>query len=80
MGFELCTARAPTEAEISQILKLLDSQRQRVAAGWLNPREIATGDPAKLPEVPEGCTPQDAAVWTLVSRVLLNLDETISKN
>lgn len=80
LGFELCTARAPTEAETSQILKLLDSQRQRVAEGWLNPREIAKGDPAKLPELPEGCTPQDAAVWTLVSRVLLNLDETISKN
>ena len=25
-------------------------------------------------------TPQDAAAWTLVARVLLNLDETITKN
>jgi hypothetical protein len=30
--------------------------------------------------VPAGATPQDAAAWTLVSRVLLNLDETITKN
>ncbi|MCC7336085.1 MAG: PSD1 domain-containing protein [Pirellulaceae bacterium] len=80
LGFELCTSREPTEAETTEVLKLLTSQRERVAEGWLNPREIATGDPAKLPELPEGCTPQDAAVWTLVARVLLNLDETISKN
>jgi hypothetical protein len=51
-----------------------------VADGWLNPREILTGDPAALPELPENTTPQDAAAWTLVARVLLNLDETISKN
>lgn len=80
LGFELCTARTPREVETAEVLKLLASQRERVAEGWLNPREIATGDPAKLPELPEGCTPQDAAVWTLVARVLLNLDETISKN
>lgn len=80
LGFTLCTARPPTENETNALLKLLSEQRQRVADGWLNPREIATGDPAKLPELPSGCTPQDAAVWTLVSRVLLNLDETISKN
>ncbi len=80
VGFLLCTARQPSELEVATILGLVAEQRQRVAEGWLNPREIATGDPAKLPELPGQCTPQDAAVWTLVARVLLNLDETISKN
>ncbi len=80
LGFQLCTARPPTVAETDAVLKLLSEQRQRVADGWLNPRAIATGDPAKLPVLPEGCTPQDAAVWTLAARVMLNLDETISKN
>jgi hypothetical protein len=51
----------------------------RLAEGWLNPRDIATGDPAKLPELPAGATPQDAAAWTMAARVLLNLDETITK-
>ena len=50
------------------------------ADGWVNAREIATGDPAVLPTLPAKTTPQDAAAWTLVSRVLLNLDETITKN
>lgn len=80
LGFQLCTSRLPTAAETEEILKLVEHQRQRVADGWLDPREITTGDPAKLPELPGQATPQDAAAWTLVSRVLLNLDETISKN
>lgn len=78
-AFLLCTSRAPTEAEQQEVLKLLKSQRQRLADGWLNPREVATGDPSKLPELPEGTTPQDAGAWTLTARVLLNLDETLSK-
>ncbi len=79
-AFQLCTARHPSPAESAELVKLLSSQRARVADGWLNPRAIASGDPATLPELPQGCTPQDAAVWTLAARVLLNLDETISKN
>lgn len=79
-AFRSCTSREPSESEIDEIQKLLASQRQRLAEGWLNPREIATGDPARLPSLPDGANPQDAAAWTLVARVLLNLDETISKN
>ena len=76
----LCTSRHPSDAERDEVLALLKSRRQRVAEGWLNPRDITTGDPMTLPELPPGTTPQDAAAWTLVARVLLNLDETISKN
>ena len=79
-AFLLCTSRVPVEAEREQILSLLASRRQRLADGWLNPREVISGDPAKLPDLPPESTPQDAAAWTLVSRVLLNLDETMSKN
>ena len=78
-AFFLCTSRQPTAKERDSILDLLKSRRQRLAEGWLNPREIATGDPALLPTVPADTTPQDAAAWTLTARVLLNLDETISK-
>ncbi|HEX5105737.1 MAG TPA: DUF1553 domain-containing protein, partial [Pirellulaceae bacterium] len=79
-AFFLCTSRKPTADERQAILDLLASRRKRLAEGWLNPREIATGDPAKLPALPGDATPQDAAAWTLAARVLLNLDETISKN
>jgi len=79
-AFLLCMSRLPTTAEREAVLALLASRRQRLADGWLNVREIATGDPAKLPDLPANATPQDAAAWTLAARVMLNLDETISKN
>ena len=79
-AFQLCTSRRPTSDEREEMLALLRSRRQRLADGWLDIREVATGDPTKLPELPPKTTPQDAAAWTLVARVLLNLDETINKN
>lgn len=79
-AFRLCTARAPKPAEVGEVVSLLQSQRQRVADGWVSSREITTGDATKLPPVPQGATPTDAAAWTIVSRVLLNLDETVTKN
>ncbi|MCY2964540.1 MAG: PSD1 and planctomycete cytochrome C domain-containing protein [Planctomycetota bacterium] len=79
-AFSLCTLRQPTPAERDAILTLLESRRKRIADGWLNPREVTTGDPATLPALPPNTTPQDAAAWTLVARVLLNLDETMTKN
>lgn len=78
-AFLLCTSRQPNADEQQAVLELLQSRRKRLADGWLNPREVVTGDPAKLPELPPETTPQDAAAWTLTSRVLLNLDETITK-
>lgn len=80
LAYQLCMARLPSEEEQTVLMDLLESQRRRVAEGWLNPREIVTGLPDKLPDLPVGTTPQDAAVWTLAARVLLNLDETICKN
>jgi hypothetical protein len=78
-AYKLATCRSVTAEEKTQLLKFLEQQRKRLAEGWLNPREILTGDPGKLKELPEGITPQDAAAWTLAARILLNLDETLSK-
>ncbi len=78
-AYLLCTSRPATDAEKQEVSKTLARYRARLAEGWLNPREVITGDPAKLPELPAGVTPQEAAAWVLMSRVLLNLDETITK-
>ena len=69
----------PTDEELRELLAFVADQRKRIADGWTNVREVATCHGDKLPAVPTGATPQDA-VWTLASRVILNLDETISKN
>jgi hypothetical protein len=78
-AYKIATSRSATAEEKSQLIKFIEQQRKRLADGWLNPREILTGDPGKLKELPQGTTPQDAAAWTLAARVLLNLDETLSK-
>ena len=56
----------------------MDKQKKRIADGWVNPLEVATGKNEK-PKLPEGATPTQLAAYTVVSRVLLNLDETITK-
>lgn len=78
-AYRLCTSRAPQPAEREVLMKLIASRRQRIAEGWLSVRELTTGEATRLPELPPGTTPQDAAVWTILSRVLLNLDETVTK-
>jgi hypothetical protein len=79
-AFRLCTSRLPRPEEVDDITALLASRRARLRDGWLSARTITTGNPETLPVLPAGATPTDAAAWTIVARVLLNLDETLSKN
>jgi hypothetical protein len=58
---------------------LLAKQKTRFSADDAKPWELAANDSSKLPALPDGATPADAAAWTAVARVLLNLDETITK-
>ena len=79
-AFRLCTSRMPKPEETREILALLKSRQQKIADGWLAPKEIVLDTPEKMKELPPGTTPNQAAAWTLVARVLLNLDESLSKN
>jgi hypothetical protein len=79
-AFRLCTCRTALPAEVDEIVGLLQSRRTRLADGSLSATQIASGDSGKLPELPPGITPEDAAAWTITARVLLNLDETLTKN
>jgi hypothetical protein len=78
-AFRLCVARPPAAAELTELTRLLESQRRRLADGWLNPGEIITGSKDSFGVLPAGVTPTQLASYTLVARVLLNLDETITK-
>jgi len=78
-AFRRCVARPPTAEEKAELLKLLSKQQERFARANAKPWELAANDPAHLPQLPKDATPAQAAAWTVVSRVLLNLDETITK-
>ena len=78
-AFRRALARPPSPAEKQELLNLLEKQRQRIADGWINPHEIATGKNELPSDLPEGTTPAQWAAYTIVSRVLLSLDETITK-
>jgi mono/diheme cytochrome c family protein len=77
--FRRAVSRKPTKDELADLMGLMERQQKRIADGWVNPYELATGKnelPAKLPS---GTTPTQLAAYTVVSRVALNLDETITK-
>jgi hypothetical protein len=78
-AFRCCLARPPSEPEATALLDLLHRQTQRFERPGENPWTLAAGEGAKQPALPAGVTPPQLAAWTAVARVLLNLDETITK-
>jgi hypothetical protein len=74
-GFRLCVARAPESEELDELVRVYARERDhftsaRDAAGRLMADLAARADAAELPEL---------AAWTVVASVLLNLDETLTK-
>jgi len=78
-AYLLCTARSAKPAEQQEVLKLLGVNRDRLMRGELRAASIAFSKFTKLEDLPANATPNDIAAWTIVSRVLLNLDETLCR-
>lgn len=78
-AFRRCLSRPPTASEKDVLLGLLGKQKERFSKPDAKPLELAVADPAKPPELPAGHTHADLASWTVVARVLLNLDETVTR-
>ncbi len=68
-AFRRCTTREPGAADEETLQRFLDKQRTRIAAGELKPAEILEAEQADA----------ELAAWTLTARVMLNLDETITR-
>lgn len=75
--FEWVLARQPDETERMSIQRLLDATRKRMAESPQDALQIAKAGErwrdARLPA-------EDVAVWAIVCNLLLNLDETITRN
>jgi hypothetical protein len=78
-AFRRCLARMPSARESAALLGLLANETRHFALASLKPWDLAAADPAHPPELPHGVTAVQLAAWTAVSRALLNLDETITK-
>jgi hypothetical protein len=78
-AFRLCVARAPTADELAVLSGLLEKYRKRFADAPATAAEVATGEKEPNAKLPEGLAYPDWAAYTLVARVLLNLDETVTK-
>jgi len=78
-AFRRCTGRKPTDREIGVLLAFLEKQTQKFSAADAKPWELAANDPSHPPTLPTEIRPAQAAAWTALARLLLNLDETITK-
>ncbi|TLD69769.1 DUF1553 domain-containing protein [Phragmitibacter flavus] len=68
-AFQRCLTRPPSESETQKLAYFYQDQLTRIRAGELNPTDL----------MPPDSTPEETA-WMTVARILLNLDETITKN
>ena len=71
--FRTALARAPSPDERDRLMKLVEQQRQAFAREPELARQIVKGDP------PAGVDHAELAAWTAVARVLMNLDEFITR-
>lgn len=71
-GFRLCLGRKPSARERERLSQYLDSEKQLLA-------KDSKAVEALLPAPPEGVDRTEAAAWVGLSRVLLNLDEFITR-
>ncbi len=78
-AFRCALSRTPTADERAELLALLEKETKHIGDGWVNGAELATGKSEIPGNLPKNATPTQLAAYTVVSRVLLNLDETITK-
>jgi hypothetical protein len=70
--FRRCLTRPPSGEEKAELVQFYQAQQARFAQGDLKAAEVLNTKDAEHPN--------EQAAWTTVARVLLNLDETISKS
>ena len=75
-AFELCTGRKPDALELRSLLALVQDRENYFENRTSAALQVSVSDP-KNP--PPDVNLHKVAAWTVASRVLLNLDETITK-
>ena len=74
-GFRACATRTPTDKEIARLLALYRDRAAYFGARETEAQKILRSENAAA----LNCTSAELAAWTMVANVLLNLDETLTK-
>jgi len=78
-----CLSRNPDASELDALSKFLDRQMVRFRRPESDPWSLliddTTSKSALAAEIPKGADPSDLAAWTALARVVLTLDEAITK-
>jgi hypothetical protein len=75
-AFELCTSRKPAPDEVEKLMKFWQEQYDYFEDRTAAAASVALADTAKIPP---DVNLHKVAAWAMVSRAILNLDETITK-
>lgn len=75
-AFELCTGRKPNSFELNKLLQFWQEQYEYFENRTAAAVNVAAPD---LKQMPEDVNLHKVAAWAMVSRAILNLDETITK-
>ena len=83
LAIRRCLSREPHANELKVLQSFLDRQKQRFSRPGVDPWKFLVDDDQAKQKLSAtlsgGTTPADLAAWTAVARVILNLDETITK-
>jgi hypothetical protein len=75
-AFRLCNGRSPTDRELKSIMNFWDEQYRYFEDRTSAALAVALSDPK---QIPADVNAHKVAAWAMVSRALLNLDESITK-
>jgi mono/diheme cytochrome c family protein len=76
-GLRLCLLREPDPEQVAALVKLYESELSAYRTREKEARRLAT---EPLGPLPDGVPVSEAAAWTVLANVLLNLDGVLTKN
>jgi hypothetical protein len=76
-ALRLCTCREPQAEQVEALVKLINAELQRYRDDGAAAKKLAT---EPLGPLPDGVDPAEAAAWTVVANVLLNLDAVLTRS
>jgi hypothetical protein len=79
LGYRLCLGREPDAEELRLLTSLVESQRSEFAVQSAEAESVVATSRSLGQATQPASSNTELAAWTMAARVLLNLDETITR-